>query len=651
MNKPNDKLKGKRCIVCTRVSNASKGEDTIEAQAQLLRAYAEEAGMIVVDQIDEIDITGSIPGKRKKLEQLLSRKENQKDFEVLLIQRSDRFTRSGSEHGFWLSFGFKRAGVKVIFVNDDIPEGRHANVIRTLKYEAAFEQAYSISERSTQGFQRALEAGRCITSTHTPYGCYRVYAAPDNTPLHIIRNLRDGRQEKLHYQTREVIDRYGVIGGGSKGHYRKQQQELVLLMPGDEAEIEVVREIFDLHYRRGLGGKRIAVMLNDRNIPSPRGRKWCQLLVEQIYRQEVYTGRSIGNRVTHALYHERNPIAPKKVVDLDEQIQARATSIPVRQRPMAEWFFQEQPLMKDFLNPELRLLAVQGQEEMWGKLRDPARTKRVVKRRPGSEYLLTGLIYAKQDGEALTGVLCGPPDYRTRYYRHRRSAREATNRGVYNRLIPAAALEDAAVQFLREVLAELPDLEKRVTVALEKEIAATKRGGNELAALTERRDTIRKRAQLIFSTFGEQSVPEAKAEIERLTAEGATLDQQIAKFSSCDVLQQVDPKRVARLAREHLDRLLQDFDALPREQVKELLAGVVEKVVADLETKDFEIHLALPTWMMRDAAVAQLRPSESSGSRTFSQTQAVFELKIAIGSCSYGRSGRQACYDCRRKAA
>lgn len=651
MNKPNEKLKGKRCIFCTRVSNASEGEDTILAQGQLLQAYAEEAGMIVVDQIDEIDITGSIPGKRKKLEQLLARKKNQNDFDVLLIQRSDRFTRSGSEHGFWLSFEFKRAGVKIIFVNDDIPEGRHANVIRTLKYEAAFEQAYSISERSTQGYQRALEAGRCITSSHTPYACYRMYAAPDGKPLHIIRNVRDGRQEKLHFDTRIVIDRYGEVGGGKKGHYRKQQQELVLLMPGDEAEVEVVREIFDLHYRRGLGGKRIAVMLNDRKIPSPRGRKWCQLLVEQIYRQEVYTGRGIGNRVTHALYHERNPVAPKKVVDLDEQVHANAAFIPVRQRPQSEWFFQEQPLMKEFLDPELRLLAIQGQEEMWERLRDPARKKRVVVRRPMSEYLLTGLMYAKQDGEALTGILCGPPDYRTRYYRHRRSAREASNRGVYNRLLPAQAIEDAALQFLREVLAELPDLEAHVTVALEKEIAAAAHGAKEMASLTRRRDAIRKRIRLILSTFGENGLDEATTEVERMSAEAALLDQQIVKSSSGSVLQQVNPKKIARLARERLDGLLQDLDALPREQVRELLAGVVEKVVADLETKDFEIHLALPTWMMRDAAVGQLRPSESLGSSTFSQTQAVFELKIAVGSCSYGRSGRLPCYTCRRKAA
>src|SRR4051812_38336130 len=89
---------------------------------------------------------------------------------------------------------------------------------RYAKYEAAREQAFSISQRSTQGYQLALEEGRVTTSPHTPYACWRLYLTADNKPLHAIRDLRNGRQQKLDPVTHAVIDTYGQIGGGSKGH-------------------------------------------------------------------------------------------------------------------------------------------------------------------------------------------------------------------------------------------------------------------------------------------------------------------------------------------------------------------------------------------------------------------------------------------------
>src|SRR4051812_37416545 len=89
-----------------------------------------------------------------------------------------------------------------------------AILIKVAKYEAAQEQAFSISQRSAQGSQLALEDGRNITSSHTPYGCWRLYLTTDSKASHIICDLRDGRQQKLHPQTLAVIDTYGQIGAG-----------------------------------------------------------------------------------------------------------------------------------------------------------------------------------------------------------------------------------------------------------------------------------------------------------------------------------------------------------------------------------------------------------------------------------------------------
>ena len=317
----------KRYICLVRASDASEGTSSTEAQLTYLKEYAQRMGMIFVDEVVLNSVTGSLPGKRPDLQGLLDRKREKNDFDFVLVQRLDRLTRGGSDHGFWIEHECKKVGLRIIFVGDDIPDGRYANLIKVAKYESAQEQAFSISQRSTQGAQMALEEGRNITSSHTPFGCWRLYLTADGTMSHVIVDLRDGRQQKLHPKTMEVIDTYGQIGGGGKGHYRKQKNEEVLLISGSADEAATVREIFDLHFRQGYGGKRIADVLNRRGVLSPQGKSWSQHQVEVIYENEVYTGRSVGNRTTSAIYHERFANAPKRV-ELDVETRATAKNIP-----------------------------------------------------------------------------------------------------------------------------------------------------------------------------------------------------------------------------------------------------------------------------------------------------------------------------------
>ena len=74
----------------------------------------------------------------------------------------------------------------------------------------------------------------------------------------------DGTQDKLDPQTRCVLETYGEIGHGSKGHYRKQKSEKVYLVMGDDAEITTVRIFFRRKYLEGIGGRRTA-----KELPGP----------------------------------------------------------------------------------------------------------------------------------------------------------------------------------------------------------------------------------------------------------------------------------------------------------------------------------------------------------------------------------------------
>ena len=243
---PKDRWSGKRYICLVRQSNDADGNTNTQAQLKWLHDAGKRLGMIHVDDIVLNGVTGSLPGNRKDLDNLPKRKRTANDFDVLLVQRIDRLTRGGSDHGFWFEYECKRAGIAIHYPGDDVPEDdRYSNLIKVAKFEAAKEQARSIGQRSVQGSMHAIEMGRNCVVSRTPYACDRLYLTSDGKPLFMIRNLGDGRQQKLHPPNGKIIDTYGQIGGGTKGHYRKQKDERVLIVPGAKDKVEAVRLIFD----------------------------------------------------------------------------------------------------------------------------------------------------------------------------------------------------------------------------------------------------------------------------------------------------------------------------------------------------------------------------------------------------------------------
>lgn len=636
---------GKRYICLVRASDASEGTTSTEAQLALLREYGDRMGMIFIDKIALDGVTGSLPGKRHDLQALLDRKRQQNDFDFVVLQRLDRLTRGGSAHGFWFEHECSRVGLRLLFVGDDIPDGRYANLIKVAKYEAAQEQAFSISQRTTQGAMLALQEGRIVTSSHTPYGCWRMYMTADGKPSHIIADLRDGRQQKLDPHSFEVIDTYGQIGGGSKGHYRKQKNEKVLLMPGFAEESAVVREIFDLHFRKGWGGARIADLLNQRGVPSPEGRGWGQHQVEVIYEREAYTGRTVGNRTTSAIYHERQPSAPKRV-DLDPSIQAAAKYIPVRQRAKAEWFIQPQPLMENFLqDAELRRLAMAEHERLWRRRGDIDRPKRSKSKHQASDYLLTGLLYARQDGAPLVGVLCGRVGKKVRYYRHRRGRIAYRKGSVFNKVVMAKPIEDAVIALVSEVLKGDETLRDRIIGFVETEAQRTT-PTEQIADMQKRRDQIRRRTELIVSTLDEETLADARAELDRLKSERRTLEEQIAAAEAAMKMQLHDPQAVADAVLAQLRSMAANIADMPKFALRQLLALVVSRIDIDMETKSAEVSLMVPLdekiFLGDLCGVKPMRLVGTSASSTSNETHQSLSVSLGRFECAEHRVPRAA---------
>ncbi len=642
---------GKRYIALVRASDTTEGTTSTQAQLAMLHETAASLKMTQAGEVVLDGVTGSMPGKRHDMTDLITRKHTHKDFDVLVVQRLDRLTRGGSGHGFWFEHELQRAGIHLYIVGDDIPEGPYAGLIKAAKYDAAREQAFSISQRSTQGYQLALEEGRVTTSSHTPYACWRLYMAADNKPLHIIRDLRDGRQQKLDAETHTVIDSYGQVGGGSKGHYRKQKHEKVLLMPGDESEISVIRTIFDLHFHQGWGGKRIADHLNRQGIGSPCGKQWSQRQVEVLYNNEVYTGRSVANRTSAGIYHQRNHATPKPT-NLDPAIHATAKTIPVKLRPADEWFVTEQPLLKDLLGDEqLRALAIEGQDRHWQHLANPDRPKLSKSKHRTSDYLLSGILHAKQDGGPLVGVLCGSVAKKVRYYRHRRGRTGYQKGSVFNKVIHAETVEKAVIDAVKETLLDGDNLRERLAAMIQAQSVPA--AAADVDELNRQRERLKKRTELIVSTLDEETLADAQAELEKLRAERRWLDEQIAAATATTAMPKLDAETLAKEMEEKTKIFSEALPTMAKHLLREWLAAVVSNVIVDMETKAIQIHVQLPKHMLESAFPTEnaMRLVTTSASPTSYETHRQSVVMLGIADCRYVKRSNAVCFDCRRRRA
>jgi hypothetical protein len=195
------KLQGKRYVALVRCSSTAQSDTSIHAQEELLAAFARENGMFCAGTVELAGVTGSVPGIRSDIDRLIERKRQGDDFEVVLLQDATRFTRSGPAHGLKLLYELRAAGLEVVFVKDDLPAGDLGDVMRGLQFFSGKEQSRSIAHAVARGASLSLKEGRCAHCKAPPYGVDRLYTTEAGEPKHIIRNLLDGTQVKLHPET------------------------------------------------------------------------------------------------------------------------------------------------------------------------------------------------------------------------------------------------------------------------------------------------------------------------------------------------------------------------------------------------------------------------------------------------------------------
>lgn len=93
-----NKYRNRRYVCSVRVSDACEKQNSDVAQLGWLKNWANEREMVHVADFIEPDLSGSLPGNRTDLRDILQRADTLGDFDVVLSQRIDRATRGGADH-------------------------------------------------------------------------------------------------------------------------------------------------------------------------------------------------------------------------------------------------------------------------------------------------------------------------------------------------------------------------------------------------------------------------------------------------------------------------------------------------------------------------------------------------------------------------
>jgi site-specific DNA recombinase len=230
----------------TKGKNASgkeRQEKSLDQQRREITELAKGRYRIVRWYVDEGVSGWKRNGKRPQFDQMLTDAKERRDFQVVLCDDLDRFSRAEVMEVFSDLSTLSTAGIKAIHCVNQGEYGLGENDIgRIIKMV--------VDVHGGNEFSRKLS--RRITLAHR-------------------NRAKEGK--------RSAVPPYGMANDGDGG-----------LRHGDPAHIKVVRRIFDQFVDRKQSLNSIASRLNAEGVPAPRGGKWFVMSVKCLLQRNAYRG-------------------------------------------------------------------------------------------------------------------------------------------------------------------------------------------------------------------------------------------------------------------------------------------------------------------------------------------------------------------------
>jgi len=251
-----------------------------ENQQQVIRDYADSRGMAIVRTYTDAGKSGLRIDGRDALQQLINDVESgQADFDAILVYDVSRWGRfQDADESAYYEYICRRAKIQVQycaeqFENDGSPI---STIVKGVKRAMAGEYSRELSAKVFIGQCRLIELG------------FRQGGSPG---FGLRRMLRD-----IHGQLKVVLNR---------GEQKSIQTDRVVLVPGPEQEVEIVRWMYRMFVEDKIVESKLASMLNERGVITDLGRPWTRGSVHQVLTNEKYVGNNVYNKLSFKLKKKR----------------------------------------------------------------------------------------------------------------------------------------------------------------------------------------------------------------------------------------------------------------------------------------------------------------------------------------------------------
>jgi DNA invertase Pin-like site-specific DNA recombinase len=289
-----------RAAMYVRMSTEHQQYST-ENQADKIRDYATRRGIRIIRTYADEGKSGLRIDGREALQALLRDVESgHADFNVILVYDVSRWGRfQDADESAYYEYICRRAGIQVSycaeqFENDGSPV---STIVKGVKRAMAGEYSRELSAKVFAGQCRLIELG-----------------------------FRQGGPAGFGLR-RVLVDQSGTVKGElSRGEHKSLQTDRVILTPGPDREIRIVRDIYRWFTDEGQHEIEIAKRLNDQGLVTDLGRSWTRATVREILTNEKYIGNNVYNRVSFKLKKLRVINGPDMWIRKDAAFEAVVTA-------------------------------------------------------------------------------------------------------------------------------------------------------------------------------------------------------------------------------------------------------------------------------------------------------------------------------------
>lgn len=252
----------------------------------VIREYAARRNMeIVIIYSDEGKSGLNIQGRESLGRMIADVQSKRADYQCILVYDISRWGRfQDADESAHYEYTCRKAGIAVHycaeqFENDGTPS---STIIKTVKRAMAGEYSRELSSKVFQGACRLIQLGFKQGGT-AGFGLRRM-----------------------------LVDHTGQQKGMLKmGEHKSIQTDRVILVPGPDEEVAIVRWMYEAFVKEKKSEGEIAKLLNERGILTDFQRPWTRGTVHEVLTNEKYIGNNVYHRTSCKLKqkHVDNPPA------------------------------------------------------------------------------------------------------------------------------------------------------------------------------------------------------------------------------------------------------------------------------------------------------------------------------------------------------